>query len=87
VLSATEVVRELGLAPVPMPGRLLRAPARAVAALAAVPFIPPAAAWAEVLSHPAIMDTTKAKRELGWSPRYTGHEALRTTLQGRDEHE
>lgn len=79
VLSTTDVVRELGLAPVPVPDRLVRAPARAVAALAAVPFVPPAAAWAEVLSHPAIMDTTKAKRELGWSPRYTGLEALRAT--------
>jgi nucleoside-diphosphate-sugar epimerase len=80
VLSATGVVRELGLAPVPVPGGLARVPARAVAALAGLPFIPPAAAWAEVLTHPAIMDTTKAKRELGWSPRYSGLEALRATL-------
>jgi nucleoside-diphosphate-sugar epimerase len=29
------------------------------------------------------MDTTKAKRELGWQPRYTGLEALRATV-GRD---
>ncbi len=79
VLSATDVVRELGLASLPVPGRIVRTPSRAVAALAALPFIPPAAAWAEVLSHPAIMDTTKAKRELGWSPRYTGLEALRAT--------
>jgi len=79
VLSATDVVRELGLAPLPVPGSLVRAPARAVAALAALPMSPPAAAWAEVLTHPAIMDTTKAKRELGWSPRYTGLEALRAT--------
>jgi nucleoside-diphosphate-sugar epimerase len=86
VLSATEVVRELGLAPVPVPGRLVRAPARAVAALAALPFIPPATAWAEVLSHPAIMDTTKAKQELGWRPLYTGLEALRATRRrGRDQ--
>jgi nucleoside-diphosphate-sugar epimerase len=79
VLSATDVVRELGLAPVPVPGRLVRTPARAVAALASLPFMPPATAWAEVLSHPAVMDTTKAKRELGWTPRYTGLEALRAT--------
>jgi hypothetical protein len=30
------------------------------------------------------MDTTKAKRELGWRPRYTGLEALRATVPGRD---
>jgi nucleoside-diphosphate-sugar epimerase len=28
------------------------------------------------------MDTAKAKRELGWRPRYTGLEALRDTLPG-----
>jgi nucleoside-diphosphate-sugar epimerase len=88
VLAATDVVRELGLAPVPVPGRLVRTPARAVAALAALPFMPPATAWAEVLSHPAVMDTTKAKRELGWTPRYTGLEALRATRRrGRDQPE
>jgi hypothetical protein len=31
------------------------------------------------------MDTTKAKRELGWSPRYSGLEALRATWRGRAE--
>jgi nucleoside-diphosphate-sugar epimerase len=85
VLSVTEVVRELGLTPVPVPGGLVRGPARAVAALGALPLVPPTTAWAEVLSHPAIMDTTKAKRELGWTPRYTGLDALRQTLRrGRD---
>jgi nucleoside-diphosphate-sugar epimerase len=27
------------------------------------------------------MDTTKAKRELGWEPKFTGLEALRETLR------
>ena len=44
-------------------------------------FAPPAAEWVEAASHPAIMDTTKAKRELGWEPRYTGLEALRETIR------
>jgi nucleoside-diphosphate-sugar epimerase len=30
------------------------------------------------------MDTSKARRELGWEPRYTGLEALRATLSARD---
>jgi nucleoside-diphosphate-sugar epimerase len=42
--------------------------------------VPPAAEWIEALSHPAIMDAGKAKRELGWSPRYTSLEALRAAL-------
>ena len=33
-------------------------------------------------SHPAIMDTTKARTQLGWRPRHTAIEALRSTLEG-----
>ena len=72
----------LGLTPVPVPGLLARAPACAVTALAALPFAPEVLGWAEVVGHPAVMDTTKAKRELGWRPRCTGLEALRTTVRG-----
>lgn len=77
IVTADQVARELGLLPLPVPGRLVQAGARAVAAL---PFAPPAAEWAEAASHPAIMDASKAKRELGWRPRYTSLEALRATL-------
>jgi nucleoside-diphosphate-sugar epimerase len=82
VLSSADVVREVGLTAVPVPGRLARAPARAITALAALPFAPPALGWAEVVSHPPVMDTTKAKRDLGWRPRYTGLEAVRATVRG-----
>jgi nucleoside-diphosphate-sugar epimerase len=42
------------------------------------------AEWVEALSHPAIVDTTKAKRELGWTPRYSSAEALRETMRAWD---
>jgi nucleoside-diphosphate-sugar epimerase len=77
VLTGAEVARELGLLPVPLPGRLVATVARSVAAL---PFIPASAEWAEALSHPAILDAAKAKRELGWEPRYTSLDALRATI-------
>ena len=51
--------------------------------IAAVPlpsFVPPVTEWVEALSHPAIMDASKAKADLGWQPRYSGLEALRDTL-------
>ncbi|HKG35963.1 MAG TPA: NAD-dependent epimerase/dehydratase family protein [Solirubrobacterales bacterium] len=80
VMSGVEVVRELGLLPVAIPGAPVQAAARAVASLPTPPFFPPATEWVEAISHPAIMDTEKAKRRLGWRPRYTGPEALRDTL-------
>lgn len=79
-LNAAQVLRELGLTPIPAPAWLLRAAARGAAAL---PFAPPFAGWAEVLTHPAIMDASKAKKELGWRPRYNSLEALRDTLNNR----
>ncbi|MGZ4618232.1 MAG: NAD-dependent epimerase/dehydratase family protein [Frankiaceae bacterium] len=77
VLTGAQVMREFGLMPIPAPTGLLRAAARSVAA---VPFTPAFAGWAEAFSHPAIMDASKAKRELGWRPRYSSLEALRDTL-------
>ncbi len=77
VLDAAVVARELGLAVLPAPRRPVQLAARM---LAAVPFAPAAAGWAEAISHPAIMDTGKARRELGWRPRYSGLQALRDTL-------
>jgi nucleoside-diphosphate-sugar epimerase len=81
VLTGAEVAREFGLAPFPIPGRVVQAAAGAVSSLPAVPFAPPAADWVEAASHPAIMDVTKAHRELGWSARYTALEALQDTLR------
>ena len=72
------VARELGIRSFPVPSKLPQAAARAFAAL---PFLPPFAQWVEAGSHPAIMDTTKAKAELGWAPEFTAVETLRETLR------
>ena len=79
VLTGADVARELGLAPVPLPGRIVQVSARAAAALPKWG-LPPALDWVEALSHPAIMDTSKAKQQLGWRPEFTGLQALRDTL-------
>jgi nucleoside-diphosphate-sugar epimerase len=76
-VTAAEVARAAGFAPVSVPGGLVR---RAARAAASVPFLPAAAEWVEAASHPAIMDTGKAKRELGWSPRHSALDALAATL-------
>ena len=80
IVTAADIARELGMLPLPLPAGPAQVTARAVAAL---PFLPPVAQWVEAASHPAIMDTTRAKRELGWAPRFTALEALRDTLRGR----
>ena len=77
VVTGADIARELGLAAIPIPGGLVRAAARAVTRLP----LPAQAGWLEAAAQPSIMDTTKAKRELGWQPRYTGAEALRDTIR------
>jgi nucleoside-diphosphate-sugar epimerase len=39
--------------------------------------LPQRAQWLEAVTQPIIVDTIKAKRELGWQPRYASTEALR----------
>ncbi|MGY1836460.1 NAD-dependent epimerase/dehydratase family protein [Blastococcus sp. SYSU DS0510] len=78
VLTAADVAREFGALAIPLPAAPAQAAARAMSRL---PFLPPAAEWIEAASRPAIMDTTRAREELGWRPRYTGLEALRDTLR------
>ncbi len=77
VLTAADVAKEFGAIPVRMPAGPAQAAARAVARL---PFLPPIAEWVEAAGRPVIMDTTKAREQLGWEPRFTGLEALRDTL-------
>ena len=84
VVTAHDVAREIGLTPLPLPVALAQ---RAASILARVPrpsFVPPVTEWVEALSRPVIMDTTKAKAQLGWRPTYTGIEALRATLRPAD---
>jgi nucleoside-diphosphate-sugar epimerase len=80
VLSIVDVARELGVLPVPIPGGPVRAAARAVSRL---PALPAAVQWVEAVGQPAIMDTTRAKELLGWSPQVSALEALRQTLSTR----
>jgi nucleoside-diphosphate-sugar epimerase len=77
VLTMADVVREAGLLPIPVPGAPVRSAARFLAQL---PIPSSAAQWVEVMSHPAIMDITRAKTELGWKPAYSALDSLRATL-------
>lgn len=76
VLSGVDVARALGLRAFPFPGAPVRAAAGALARLR----LPAGAQWVEALSHPAVMDTTKARTELGWKPRHGAMDSLRETF-------
>jgi len=78
VITFVDVARELGLRAMRLPGGPVASLARAVTKL---PYLPSGAQWVEVMSHPAIMDTTKAKTQLGWRPRHTAIESLRSTFR------
>jgi nucleoside-diphosphate-sugar epimerase len=77
VVTGADIVRELGLRPVRVPGGPFAAAARAVSK---VPFLPSGLQWVEAIGRPVIMDTTKAKTQLGWEPQHTAVESLRATL-------
>jgi nucleoside-diphosphate-sugar epimerase len=77
VVNGVDVLRELGFLPLAIPGKPVAAVARAISTL---PFLPSGMQWVEALSHPAIMDTAKARTELGWSPKHSAIESLRATL-------
>lgn len=78
VLTLADVAREVGFLPLPVPSAPLQAAARLASR---VHFLPSTVEWVEAASHPAVMDTTRAKTELGWRPRFTGLEALRDTVK------
>ena len=77
IVNGADVLRELGFLPLTVPGKPMAAVARAISTL---PFLPSGLQWVEALSHPAIMDTTKARTELGWRPKHSAIESLRASL-------
>jgi nucleoside-diphosphate-sugar epimerase len=81
VLTGADISRELGLHPLSIGSGPMQALARLVAAVPTPSSLPQTLTWAEALSHPTIVDTTKAERDLDWHPRFSALEALRATLE------
>jgi nucleoside-diphosphate-sugar epimerase len=78
VPTVPELARAAGLLPV---FKLSPRPVHGAARLLArVPQLPTYAQWVEAFATPAVMDTTKARTELGWHPQWTGLDAWRDTL-------
>jgi nucleoside-diphosphate-sugar epimerase len=73
-LTLSDLASEMGYYAIPVPELAIDATAQIASRL---PFMPPEADWIHALRVPTIMDTTKARRQLGWKPKHTGRDALR----------
>jgi UDP-glucose 4-epimerase len=79
VLDPRELGRLLHARPVRMPARLLRG---AAAVTWRLRLQPAPEGWVDMALAVPIMDTSRARRELGWTPRFTAGEALLDLLAG-----
>jgi nucleoside-diphosphate-sugar epimerase len=72
-LTMADLADALGWYSIPVPDLALDAAAELVARL---PFVPAEAQWIESIRRPVLMDTRKARKQLGWRPRHTARETL-----------
>ncbi|MGO9884028.1 MAG: NAD-dependent epimerase/dehydratase family protein [Solirubrobacteraceae bacterium] len=77
-LTMADLASALGWYSVPVPELAVDAASELVARL---PFMPAEAQWIESLRRPVLMDTGKARRELGWEPRHDAAQTLRAMVE------
>src|SRR3954469_10512828 len=73
VLSMSDVAEALGARPFRLPRVAASAASEVIGRL---PFVPSALEWLHAGRTSVVMDTTKAKSQLGWEPKYTAAETL-----------
>jgi nucleoside-diphosphate-sugar epimerase len=71
------LAQELGWYSIPVPELALDTVAELISRLG---FLPAQAQWISAFREPVLMDTSRAKRELGWRPRHDALETLRATI-------
>jgi UDP-glucose 4-epimerase len=76
-LTVAELARELGWYSIPVPRPAVGAVAELVGHLG---LMPAQAQWVTAFREPVIMDTTRARRELRWRPKYDALQTLRETI-------
>lgn len=81
-VGVADIARELGWRSVPVPVPAVNAGAAAARRLT---FASSKLEWATALDTPVLMDTTKARRDLGWDPQHDAMETLRETVAGARE--
>jgi UDP-glucose 4-epimerase len=76
-LTVAQLAEELGWYAIPVPELAVDAVAEMIGRLG---FLPAQAQWISAFREPVIMDASKARRELGWRPRYDALQTLRATI-------
>ena len=78
-VTLAEIARALGWYSIPVPGPAVAAAAGLAGRLS---FLSAQLEWVNALRVPVIMDTAKARRELGWEPLVDAAETLLETVEG-----
>jgi UDP-glucose 4-epimerase len=82
-ITVRDLARALGWRSVPMPRVGVGLTAGAISWL---PLMPAQASWINALRVPVLMDTTRARRDLGWAPRHDTRATLLETAGAAREH-
>jgi UDP-glucose 4-epimerase len=81
-ITAADLARAFGWHSVPVPRAGASLAARAVRLL---PLMPPQASWLNALRVPVVMDTTRAREQLGWEPQHDTRAVLADTARSARE--
>lgn len=76
-ITTSDIARALGWYSVPIPEIAVDA---TVSIVSKIPLLPTKASWINALRVPVLMDTTKARSELGWDPKFDVLETLAQTV-------
>jgi nucleoside-diphosphate-sugar epimerase len=76
-IQASDLARAFGWFSVPVPKAGVSLTAGVVDVL---PLMPPAASWINAMRVPVVMDTTRAREQLGWEPLYDTRAVLEDTV-------
>ncbi|HEY1356771.1 MAG TPA: NAD-dependent epimerase/dehydratase family protein [Thermoleophilaceae bacterium] len=79
-LKMSDLADALGWYSVPIPGAAVEAAAELVTR---VPIAPESVAWLHSLRKPVLMKTDRARKQLGWRPKYGGKATLKAMIEAR----
>lgn len=77
-IRMSDLASALGWYSVPVPDSVVDAIAELISRM---PLVPAQAQWIESIRTPVLMDTAKARRELGWRPRHDADDTLREMVE------